>query len=107
MRPGLAGSWEDVLHDVGVARFYVTAAKLRHALGDRAADALRLHRAIGVVYRPETERRSHYYHARLADQFDVVIHVDETHAVRPLDRTPIAPPAGGGPDLPETFPTGL
>ena len=107
VRPSLAGSWEDVLHDVGVARFYVTATKLRRALGDRPAELERLHRAIGVIYRPESERRSHYYQAHLADQFDVVIHVDETHAVRPLARTPSVTTAGGDPDLPETFPTGI
>ena len=64
---------------------------------------LRLERAIGVIYRPETERRSHYFHARLADQFDVVLHIDETRAVEPLERTAAwtrAEPA-------DTFPSGL
>ena len=46
----------------------------------------RLTRAIGVVYRPETERQSHYFHARLADQFDAVIHVDDSNALVPLER---------------------
>lgn len=46
-----------------------------------------LERAIGVVYRLETERISHDFHARLTDQFDLVIHLDETHALEPLDRT--------------------
>jgi erythromycin esterase-like protein len=46
-----------------------------------------LERAIGVIYLPETERLSHYFVARLADQFDAVIHVDETRAVEPLERT--------------------
>lgn len=46
----------------------------------------RLQRAIRVVYRPETERVSHYYYARLADQFDAVPHIDETHALQPLER---------------------
>jgi erythromycin esterase-like protein len=107
VRPSLAGSWEDVLHDVGMPRFYVTASALRRVIGERPADVERLHRAIGVFYRPDTERRSHYYHARLAEQFDVVIHVDESHAVRPLDRAPIAPPRAGEPELPETFPSGM
>jgi erythromycin esterase-like protein len=55
-----------------------------------AAQALRsarLERAIGVIYRPETERQSHYLRARVADQFDAVIHVDETRAVEPLEQT--------------------
>jgi erythromycin esterase-like protein len=45
---------------------------------------MRLERAVGVVYAPETERQSHYFHARLADQFDAVIHFDRTNAVNPL-----------------------
>ncbi|MEO7733494.1 MAG: erythromycin esterase family protein [Kofleriaceae bacterium] len=106
VRPSLPGSWEDVLHEVGIPRFYVTSTMLRRELGDRPAELRRLQRAIGVIYRPDSERLSHYYEAQLADQLDVVIHVDETHAVRPLDRTPIVPPSGE-PDLPETFPTGL
>jgi erythromycin esterase-like protein len=46
-----------------------------------------LERAIGVIYRPSTERLSHYFRARLPDQFDVVIHLDETTALEPLERT--------------------
>jgi len=62
----------------------------------------RLERAIGVIYRPETERWSHYFHARLPDQFDAIIHIDETRAIEPLERT-----AGWERgDLPETFPSG-
>jgi len=44
-------------------------------------------RAIGVIYRPESELASHYFHARLSDQFDAVIHVDQTRAVEPLEPT--------------------
>ena len=47
----------------------------------------RLERAIGVIYLPETERQSHYFYARLADQFDAVLHFDRTRAVEPLDHT--------------------
>lgn len=61
----------------------------------------RLERAIRVIYRPETERGSHYFQARLADQFDAVIHLDETHALVPLD--PVQPPSDGEP--PETYPS--
>jgi erythromycin esterase-like protein len=57
-------------------------------------------RAIGVVYRPETERVSHDFGARLPDQFDAIIHVDETHAVEPLERS-IGWEAG---DAPGTYP---
>ena len=57
---------------------------------NEATDLLRgerLERAIGVVYRPETERLSHYFEARLPDQFDAVIHLDETSALEPLERS--------------------
>jgi erythromycin esterase-like protein len=63
----------------------------------------RLQRAIGVVYRPQTERRSHYFHVRLPDQFDVMLHFDHTRAVEPLDRTS----GWNEDDPPETYPSGL
>jgi erythromycin esterase-like protein len=47
----------------------------------------RLERAIGVIYHPETERQSHFFRARLAEQFDAVLHFDETQAVKPLEST--------------------
>ncbi len=103
VRPSLPGSWEELFHATGIPRFMVTSAALRRAVGESAR---RLHRAIGVVYRPESERRSHYYEAELADQYDVIIHIDETHAVRPLDR-PMPPPAPTEPEPPETYPTGM
>jgi hypothetical protein len=56
-----------------------------------------------VIYRPQTERISHYFHARLPEQFDAVIHFDETRAVEPLDRTSQWE-AG---EVPETYPTTL
>jgi erythromycin esterase-like protein len=63
----------------------------------------RLQRAIGVVYRPDTERESHYVHARLPAQFDALIHLDETRALEPMERT-----AGWERgELPETYPTGI
>jgi hypothetical protein len=63
----------------------------------------RLERAIGVIYVPETERRSHYFHARLPEQFDFIIHVDQTRAVEPLERTALWETE----ELAETFPSGL
>jgi len=100
VRPGLAGSYERTFHESGRDRFWLD-------LGDRdVATALRgalLQRAIGVIYRPDTERWSHYFHARLPEQFDAMIHLDNTTALTPLDRT-----AGwheGEP--PETWPTGI
>jgi erythromycin esterase-like protein len=82
VRPSIPGSWEELFHESGLERFYVTAAELAHTVGEHAE---RLHRAIGIVYRPDTERRSHYFHAQLARQYDIVVHLDETHAVHPLD----------------------
>jgi len=45
-----------------------------------------LQRAIGVIYRPRSERMSHYFNARLAAQFDAMIHLDQTRALEPLER---------------------
>jgi erythromycin esterase-like protein len=100
VRPALAGSYEALLHVVepGSLWFTTDEAATRELLGGP-----RLERAIGVVYRPETERQSHYLHARLCDQFDAVIHVDRTRAVEPLERNALW--ARGEP--PETYPTGL
>ena len=53
-----------------------------------------------MVYRPETERQSHYFKARLPDQFDAILHFDETRAVEPLEST--AEWEAG--EVPETFP---
>jgi erythromycin esterase-like protein len=101
VRPGMAGSYERLFHDAGLVRALLPLKT------DRAlADALlmpRLERAIGVLYLPETERRSHYFKARLSEQFDYVLHFDETRAVEPLERTS-AWEAG---EMAETFPSGL
>jgi erythromycin esterase-like protein len=100
VRPALPGSYEALFHDVGLERFLLV---LRG--GDRVASLRqpRLERAIGVIYRPETERASHYFQASLADQFDAVLHFDRTRAVEPLERT--AEWEAG--DVPETFPSGV
>jgi erythromycin esterase-like protein len=101
VRPALPESFEALFHTVGIPEFLLP---LRG--NARMAEALqkpRLERAIGVIYRPETERASHYFEARLPDQFDAVIHVDETRAVEPLD---YASGAVSG-DAPESFPSGL
>ncbi|HEY0658270.1 MAG TPA: erythromycin esterase family protein, partial [Pyrinomonadaceae bacterium] len=62
-----------------------------------------LERAIGVIYRPQTERQSHYFTARVSEQFDAVIHFDETSAVEPLERNS---DWNAGEEY-EAFPTGL
>ena len=62
-----------------------------------------LERAIGVLYLPHSERQSHYFRARLVDQFDFVIHIDTTRAVEPLERS-VGWEAG---ELADTYPSGL
>ena len=99
VRPALPGSYEDALHEVPTDNFAVR-------LGEYAPATLRtpmLERAIGVIYRPETERASHWFHAYLPTQFDAVIHIDRTSAVQPLDRTPLWDEG----ETAETFPSGL
>ena len=98
VRPALPGSYETLFHSVLAAPFLLTW-QANEALGNAFRDT-RLERAIGVIYRPETERMSHYFQARLADQFDAVLHFDETRAVEPLEYT-VEWDAG---ELPETFP---
>ena len=65
--------------------------------------AQRLQRAIGVIYRPETERQSHYFMTSLPGQFDAVLHIDHSHALEPLDKGPVW--VSG--EMPETFPSGV
>jgi erythromycin esterase-like protein len=67
-------------------------------------DRRRLERVIGVTYRPETERESHYFQAEMAHQFDAVVHLDRTQALRPLHRDPGWVPDG---EAPETYPFGV
>lgn len=101
VQPSLEGSYERMFHDTGVPRFLLD---LRD--GTDARDALStpmLERAIGVIYRPGTERQSHYFRADMPAQFDAVLHFDQTLAVQPLD-PPARWPAH---EVPETFPTGF
>ncbi len=101
VRPALRGSYEALFHHAGVPGFLLLLDRLGEAAG--ALYEARLQRAIGVVYRPQTERASHYYYVRLPDQFDAVIHLDETRALEPLERTA----AWERGELPETYPSGL
>jgi erythromycin esterase-like protein len=99
VRPALAGSHEALLHELGTPDFLLN---LRDDEGARAAfTSERLERAIGVVYRPQTERASHYFGARLAEQFDAVLHFDRTSALEPLETTPTWRP---GEEAPEGWP---
>src|SRR5205809_1310985 len=101
VRPALPNSYEATFHDVDAPNFLLP-------LRDRGAASIavrdpRLERAIGVIYLPQTERQSHYFEARLSDQFDAVIHFDETHALEPLERYALWETG----EPPETFPTGV
>jgi len=101
VRPALDESYESLFNQAAASNFLLTMRDKR-----RIATLLReqrLERAIGVIYLPQTERQSHYFDARLSDQFDAVIHLDNTHALEPLER--YAPRESGEP--PETFPTGI
>jgi erythromycin esterase-like protein len=100
VRPARPGSHEAILHEVGIPNFWFPT----HAPGAyEILHASRLERAIGVIYRPETELQSHYFEARLADQFDAVVHWEHTRAVTPLERTA----EWDRSEPPETFPRGL
>ena len=100
VRPALPGSYEGLFHDLSLPRFFLPVGRepVRHLLSKP-----RLERAIGVIYRPETERQSHYFEASLPSQFDAILHFDHTAAVRPLETGP----QWTLPEVPETFPTGV
>jgi erythromycin esterase-like protein len=101
VRPAVEESYEALFHQVGHPRFWLEFEKHPDvAFNLRGA---RLELAIGVIYRPETERASHYFTARLPDQFDAVLHFDHTRAVEPLERS-VEWELG---EVEETFPTGL
>jgi erythromycin esterase-like protein len=101
VRPSLPESYERMSHDSGVPRFLLD---LREGeVGRDVREGLmeqRLERFIGVIYRPETERWSHYSEAILPRQFDAWVWFDETRAVTPL-------PGEQRPGDDETYPFGL
>lgn len=98
--PARRDSYEHLFHSLGVRRFWIPLRSYRPKLADLPAEARE--RAIGVVYRPDTELQSHYFHARLIEQFDAVYHFDTTRAVEPLERS--ARWIEG--EVPEAYPTG-
>jgi erythromycin esterase-like protein len=103
VRPALDGSYEQLFHETKVSDFLLDLHAPNEAM--RELQSPRLQRAIGVIYRPETERWSHYFHASLPRQFDALVHFDQSSAVEPLERT-----AGwerGEGEAPETYPTGV
>ena len=103
VRPALPGSYEALFYQTGLSNFLLP---VRH--DSKAAKALRgprLERAMGVIYLPQTEHISHYFHARLPEQFDAVLHFDATRAIEPLDRT--TQWEVGETEVPETYPSAL
>jgi len=100
VRPAHAQSYEALGHASGIPAFLLPLRAPRREAVREELTPSRLERAIGVIYRPETELQSHYFHASLPRQFDEWIWFDETHAVRPLGGPP-------EPGTPETYPFGV
>ncbi|MBU3748958.1 MAG: hypothetical protein FGM52_00635 [Mycobacterium sp.] len=104
VRPALAGSIEELLHEAVTSESAAFIIPMHDGSPSAAAlEVVRLGRAIGVIYLPQTERQSHYFHVRPSDQFDAMIHIDSTRALEPLEPTSVWI-AGQNP---ETYPTGL
>ncbi len=100
VRPSRADSYEALFHELGIERFLLDLRAGEQEDARRVLAAPRLERYIGVIYRPDTERWSHYSHARLPEQYDAFAWFDTTQAVVPL-----AAPVTAGED--ETYPFGL
>ncbi len=100
VQPARDDSYESLFHESGVPGMLLG---LRSPVAPGLLTALseaRLERAIGVIYRPETELASHYFRAVLPRQFDEFVWLDETHAVEPIDARKLA-------GMPDTYPFGL
>jgi erythromycin esterase-like protein len=98
VRPSREDSWERQFRDAGIVRS-LTDWRERPDLRDALSDA-RLERAIGVIYRPESERMSHYFDAELSGQFDAWLWFEETSALTPLQGDQTV-------GMPDTWPFGL
>jgi protein-L-isoaspartate(D-aspartate) O-methyltransferase len=100
IRPSLPSSYERLCHAVGLPRFMLGLRGRGDLCGPKGLGRERLERAIGVIYRPESEFASHYFRASLPRQFDEYIWFDDTRAITPLDTAEIA-------GLPDTYPFGV
>ena len=96
----LPGSYERLFHEAGVDRCLADLRRGQHPELREGLAATHLERFIGVIYRPDTERWSHYTDAELSRQFDAYVWFDHTSAVTPLTRE-------HGKGVPETWPFGL
>lgn len=101
VRPAMEGSFEAMFRGIEWPRFFLDLRNDSEVRFNLAHP--RLERAIGVIYKPETERRSHYFRAQLSHQFDAVLYFDETRAVEPLERTS----EWDRSEVAETFPSGM
>lgn len=101
VRPALPGSYEALFHELGFEKFLLFPHQDEKIYELLAYE--RLQRAIGVIYMPHTERLSHYYHASLPKQFDVMIHFDTTRALEPLEKS-VEWVQG---EMPDTYPFGI
>ncbi len=101
VNPALENSYELLFHETETPNFFLN---LRDSETKLLLNRPRLERAVGVIYRPETERLSHYFDAHLPAQFDGIIHFDRTRAVQPLDSVSNWT---HDEDAPETFPEGI
>ena len=99
--PALKESWESLFHQIGLEQFSLVWNNpgTRQAFEDISP---KLERAIGVIYRPETERYSHYFYSHLSSQFDGLVYLDTTTALYPLDIF-----SSSDEEPPETFPSGI
>lgn len=99
VNPGMKGSYELLFHEAGLRNFFLP---MRNDASLEGLGQPRLQRAIGVIYRPQTERMSHYFHASVSRQFDGIFHFDGTRALQPLERWAI-----DHVHEPETYPFGV
>lgn len=101
VRPSHPESYERLCHDTGIPAFLLHLREPRREEVRVELEPPRLERAIGVIYRPDTELMSHYFQAVLPWQFDEYVWFDETRAVAPLGGVEV------GGEVPETYPFGL
>jgi protein-L-isoaspartate(D-aspartate) O-methyltransferase len=96
--PAVAESCERIFHESGVPNFCLDLSQALN--GSEGLRKPRLERAIGVIYRPETELASHYFQAALPKQFDEYVWFDETKAITPFETKTLE-------EMPDTYPFGL
>ena len=99
--PAISGSYDAVFHQTDLERFLLLLQPLREQSQADSLEEWRGQRAIGVVYHPEYEQ-GNYVPTQLAQRYDAYIHIDRTHAVKPLAIEPHWTPL----PLEDTYPTG-